>query len=86
MLVLRPDKFVFGVTDGQSDELTRALVAQLGLEHPASARRVARWRNLEVKPLGSRHPGLSAVGEVRNLETSGPSSSAEVSSPRWPSS
>jgi 3-(3-hydroxy-phenyl)propionate hydroxylase len=37
VVVLRPDKFVFGVSDGQSDELTRTLVAQLGLEHPASA-------------------------------------------------
>jgi hypothetical protein len=37
VLVLRPAKVVFGVTDGMTDELTRTLVAQLGLGHPVSA-------------------------------------------------
>ena len=43
VLVLRHDKFVFGVSDGRTGELTRALVAQLGLDHPASAVPVAQW-------------------------------------------
>ena len=34
VLAMLPDKFVFGISDGQTDELTRALVAQLGLEQP----------------------------------------------------
>lgn len=37
VLVLRPDKFVFGVADRQTADLTRALVDQLGLKHPAVA-------------------------------------------------
>jgi 3-(3-hydroxy-phenyl)propionate hydroxylase len=37
VLALRPDKFVFGVSDGQTGDLTRALVAQLGLKQPAPA-------------------------------------------------
>jgi 3-(3-hydroxy-phenyl)propionate hydroxylase len=37
VLVLRPDKFVFGVSDGHTDELTRALLAQLGLKEPGPA-------------------------------------------------
>jgi 3-(3-hydroxy-phenyl)propionate hydroxylase len=37
VLALRPDRFVFGITDGGSDELTRALVAQLGLGDHRSA-------------------------------------------------
>ena len=37
VLVLRPDKFVFGVSDGQADDLTRALLDQLGLKHPVRA-------------------------------------------------
>ena len=35
VLVLRPDKYVFGVSDGHTHELTRALAAQLGLRQPA---------------------------------------------------
>ena len=34
VVALRPDKFVFGVSNGRTDELTRALVAQLGLKQP----------------------------------------------------
>jgi 3-(3-hydroxy-phenyl)propionate hydroxylase len=37
VLALRPDRFVFGLTDGGSNELTRALVAQLGLGDHRSA-------------------------------------------------
>jgi hypothetical protein len=37
VLALRPDRFVFGITDGGSDELARALVAQLGLGDHRSA-------------------------------------------------
>jgi 3-(3-hydroxy-phenyl)propionate hydroxylase len=37
VLVLRPDKFAFGVSHGQTGDLTRALVAQLGLKQPAPA-------------------------------------------------
>ena len=35
VLVLRPDKYVFGVSTGRTDELTRALVADLGLKQRA---------------------------------------------------
>jgi 3-(3-hydroxy-phenyl)propionate hydroxylase len=37
VLALRPDRFVFGIAHGGSDQLTRALVAQLGLDDRRSA-------------------------------------------------
>jgi len=45
---------------------------------------------LDIRRAGSGrqllHEAFSPLWDVRNRETSGPSSSAEVSSPRWPSS
>jgi 3-(3-hydroxy-phenyl)propionate hydroxylase len=42
VLALRPDKFVFGVTDGTGEELTHALVTQLGLADRTAATRPGR--------------------------------------------
>ncbi len=38
IIALRPDKFVFGISNGQSAELTEALVSQLGLRPPGGPR------------------------------------------------
>ena len=85
--VLRPYTFVFGVTDGMTD----APPAHWSPSSGAYARYPQRAApgvcgSLEARlHPGSRHPDLPR-SKARNCETSGPSSSAEVSRPRWPSS
>ena len=63
VLVLRPDKFVFGVSDGPTADLTRALVAQLGLEHPASGLGSASGARDHEGSSAAPHGVLAAVGE-----------------------